>query len=320
MPSSVSVVIPTYNGAEHVAAALESVHAQSLPPEEIVVVDDCSTDDTVGVVERHSGPVPLRLVRRERNSGGPATPMAVGFEACRTRFVATLDQDDRMAPDRLRVQVEALRGHPEATAAIGLLAKLDRYGRPLPCDFIEESRRRIDAIPHRDGATCRLLDPAAVYAHVLSRGTLTIASSTTFRKSAWQAAGGFDSSFRVAWDFDISLNLTRFGPLAYIPEVIGEYRIHPANTSAQGTTTNREVLLIKRRHLDRPLHPIDRELLRRELRDGYRGLVYTESDRGHTVAAWRALLAARRSGLGVSSTLAEAIKAVLRAARAGVRG
>ena len=297
MPSNVSVVIPTYNGAKYIAAAVESVFAQTRLPDEIVVVDDCSTDDTLKVLQYLRGPVAIRILQLERNSGGPVVPMTKGFEACDSPFIVTLDQDDRMHPNRINLQVGALEQHPEAAAAVGLLVKIDADGNRSPGDFVADSRVRIDAIPYREGVGCRLLDPAGVYAHVLSHGTLTIASSTTFRKTAWFKAGGFDTTFRVAWDTDISLKLTAVGPLAYIPEPIGDYRLHAANTSAQGTTTLREVLALKQRHLDRPLHAINREGLRRELREGYFGLAYTESNRGQLRAAWKALRASKWNGL-----------------------
>lgn len=315
MSSSVSVVIPTYNGAKYIAAAVESVFTQTRQPSEIVVVDDCSKDDTLKVLQDLRGPVPIRILQLERNSGGPVLPMTKGFEHSASPFITTLDQDDRMLPDRIERQAGALDRHGNAVAAIGLLVKIDADGKPTPGDFVAESRVRIDAIPYTDGVGCRLLDPAGVYAHVLSHGTLTIASSTTFRKSAWQKAGGFDKSLRVAWDADISLKLTTVGPLAYIPEPIGEYRLHAANTSAQGTTTLREVLALKQRHLDRPLHSINCEVLRRELREGYFGLAYTESQRGNLRASWRALGSARRNGLGQAKWAIESIKAALRAAR-----
>lgn len=316
MSSSVSVVIPTYNGAKYIAAAVESVFTQTRQPSEIVVVDDCSKDDTLKVLQDLRGPVPIRILQLERNSGGPVLPMTMGIEQSVSPFITTLDQDDRMRPDRIERQAGSLELHPEAAAAIGLLVKIDTEGKPTSGDFVAESRIRLDLIPFNEGNGCRLLDPAGVYAHVLSHGTLTIASSTTFRKSAWSKAGGFDKTLRVAWDADISLKLTTVGPLAYIPDPIGEYRLHAANTSTQGTTTLREVLALKQRHLDRPLHPIDREGLRRELRDGYFGLAYTESNRGHLRAAWSALIAARKNGLGRSLVAMESVKSVLRAARA----
>jgi glycosyltransferase involved in cell wall biosynthesis len=319
VPSNVSVVIPTYNGAKYIAAAIESVFAQTRLPDEIVVIDDCSTDDTLKVLQFLRGTVAIRILQLERNSGGPVVPMTKGFEQGFSPYIVTLDQDDRMHPNRIERQVGALERHSEAAAAVGLLVKIDADGNRSPGDFVADSRVRIDAIPYRDGVGCRLLDPAGVYAHVLSHGTLTIASSTTFRKSAWSKAGGFDTTFRVAWDTDISLKLTAVGPLAYIPDPIGDYRLHAANTSAQGTTTLREVLALKQRHLDGPLHPIDREGLRRELREGYFGLAYAESSRGHLLAAWRALRHARSHGLPAISYATQATKILIRGARATIR-
>jgi hypothetical protein len=72
---------------------------------------------------------------------------------------------------------------------------------------------------------------------------------------------------------------------------------------------------LKQRHLDRPLHPIDREVLRRILREGYFGLAYTESNRGHLRAAWKALREARINGLPISVSVAEAGKSAIRAMR-----
>jgi glycosyltransferase involved in cell wall biosynthesis len=315
VPSPVSVVIPTYNGAKYIAAAIESVFAQTRLPSEILVVDDCSTDDTLKVIQTLRGPVAIQILQLERNSGGPVLPMTRGFERSASPFIATLDQDDRMLPDRIERQAGALERHGDAAAAIGLLVKIDSEGKPWPGDFVADSRVRIDAIPFKDGVGCRLLDPVGVYAHVLAHGTLTIASSTTFRKSAWQKAGGFDLNLRVAWDADISLNLATIGPLAYIPDPIGEYRLHTANTSAQGTTTLREVLALKQRHLDSPRFPIDRAALRRQVREGYFGLAYTESRRGHLRASWRALGLARKNGLGRVKCAIEMVKAAVRAAR-----
>ncbi len=319
MSSPVSVVIPTYNGSKYLAEAIESVFAQTLLPAEIIVVDDCSKDNTLDIVKSLRGPVAIRILQLERNSGGPVLPMTRGFEASTKPYIATLDQDDRMAPDRLARQVSALELHPDAAAAFGLLVKIDSEGKPTAGDFVAECRVKIGAIPHRDGKSCRLLEPAGVYAYVLSFGTLTIASSTTFRKSAWSKAGGFDASLRVAWDSDISLKLTTVGPLAYIPEPIGDYRLHAMNTSSQGTTTLREVLALKQRHLDRPLHPIDRDGLRRELREGYFGLAYTESNRGHLRAAWKALWAARWNGLAMTVFVTQSLKAILRVQKAKFR-
>jgi glycosyltransferase involved in cell wall biosynthesis len=71
MKANISVVVPTYNGAAFIAEALASVFAQTLPPREIIVADDCSTDDTPTIVKHiaSDSPLPIRLIRLEDNSG-----------------------------------------------------------------------------------------------------------------------------------------------------------------------------------------------------------------------------------------------------------
>lgn len=93
---TVSVVIPTYNGARFIRDALESVFAQTQLPDEIIVVDDGSTDDTVEVVKQMTkeSPHPVRLIKMTHNSGGPAAPINTGIAAAIGEFIAVLDQDD----------------------------------------------------------------------------------------------------------------------------------------------------------------------------------------------------------------------------------
>src|SRR5436309_2618216 len=101
---SVSVIIPTYNGTAFVRGALESVWAQTMPPLEILVVDDASTDGTPSFVASliAESPVPLRCLQLAQNSGGPARPMNLGIAQARGEFIAILDQDDIWLPHKLQ--------------------------------------------------------------------------------------------------------------------------------------------------------------------------------------------------------------------------
>lgn len=101
MADTVSVIIPAYNAAEHVARAINSVLAQSSPPLEILVVDDGSSDSTVEVVSGF-GP-PVRLIRKE--NGGPASARNLGASLSQGEWLALLDADDWWFPDKLRAQL-----------------------------------------------------------------------------------------------------------------------------------------------------------------------------------------------------------------------
>jgi glycosyltransferase involved in cell wall biosynthesis len=313
MNSPVTVVIPTYNGVRYIEEALSSVFAQTEPPHEIIVVDDASRDSTADLVSSlavHS-PVPLRLIRLAKNSGGPSHPMNVGMAACRTPFVATLDQDDLMAPTRLAVQSRVLQKHPQVPAVIGLLHKIDGDG--LGCDDVSEVkyRARLLTIPHQSAEDAYLLDPSAFYNHVLLQETYSIASNTMMRRSAWEAIGGFALHLRVAWDMDMCCRLALCGPIAFVDHVIGSYRLHEENTSAKGLTCYREALAVKAAQLRCPLFSIDRIRLQRDVAQRYFALGYHESIRGNSGLALKAYAKAWSHGIPSHRTLFAMVKATL---------
>jgi glycosyltransferase involved in cell wall biosynthesis len=110
----VSVIIPTHNSAETIERAINSVLAQTVLPAEIVVVDDCSTDNTVELVRTISTPdtVVLKIVQLEANLGPSATRNA-GWDVAGCEFVAFLDSDDSWHPMKLGVQTNWMINNPK---------------------------------------------------------------------------------------------------------------------------------------------------------------------------------------------------------------
>lgn len=95
----VSFVIAAYNAEETLARAIDSALAQGAVSMEVIVVDDCSTDGTRDIAGNHPDPR-VRLVAMERN-GGPGAARNAGLDAARGRWVAVLDSDDALRPDRM---------------------------------------------------------------------------------------------------------------------------------------------------------------------------------------------------------------------------
>jgi glycosyltransferase involved in cell wall biosynthesis len=107
-----SVVIPAFNTAACIAEAILSVRAQTLPPREIVVVDDGSTDRTADLV-RSLG-ADIRLIQQENRGSGPATTAAI--QAVTTALIAGLDSDDIWLPHKMERQLQVLQEMPEIAA------------------------------------------------------------------------------------------------------------------------------------------------------------------------------------------------------------
>ena len=107
----VSIITPAFNAANYVEATIAAVQAQTHGHWEMLVVDDCSSDNTVEIVERAAALDPrVRLIRQRRN-GGPAAARNSALEAATGRWVAFLDSDDLWLPEKLESQLAFQRRH-----------------------------------------------------------------------------------------------------------------------------------------------------------------------------------------------------------------
>lgn len=106
---TISAVIPAYNNGDYITRAIESVFSQTYPADEIIVVDDGSTDTTAERVQSFGERV---IFIRQENAGASAA-RNTGIQAARFDWIAFLDADDEWMPDKLRLQVDLLQRHPE---------------------------------------------------------------------------------------------------------------------------------------------------------------------------------------------------------------
>jgi glycosyltransferase involved in cell wall biosynthesis len=200
-PEPVSVVIPLFNGERFLAQAIESVAAQTLPPGEIIVVDDGSTDAGPAI----AGSFPGVRVIRQANAGGAAARNA-GIGAARSDLVAFLDQDDLWAPRKLEVQAVRMTVSPELGYTLAAQRIFLEPGCPVPAWLRPELV---------DRAT-----PGAV------PGTLVA------RKWVFTGIGFFDERYRWGDDTDWFLRAREARvPMAILDEVLLLRRIHQSNAS-----------------------------------------------------------------------------------------
>ncbi len=107
--SPISIVLPAFNAGQFIRRTIESIRAQSHRDWELLVVDDCSTDDTVKVVgELAKQDARIRLIALTRNFGGPAGPRNIGVSAAQGEWIAMMDADDIWHPRKLEFQIKHL--------------------------------------------------------------------------------------------------------------------------------------------------------------------------------------------------------------------
>jgi hypothetical protein len=198
--SSVSVVIPTYNSGRFLAQALDSVLAQTLPPEEVIVVDDGSRDDTSDRVKPYAGRV--RVIRQENQ--GVAAARNRGLGEATGDVIAFLDADDVWHPRKLEMQVQALAENPDLVL-LGT-ALFDWPGQ----------------VPAMTAVSTRDVTPVSYRRLVVKNYFAT--SALVVRRQALEKAGTFDTALSGPEDYDLWLRVAALGPVGNLNLALTGYR------------------------------------------------------------------------------------------------
>ena len=227
IPPRVSVVIPTYNRASLLSRAVDSVLGQTYQDFEIVIVDDCSTDDTRNVTaalqsrsESASGSRPCITVRRHRLNRGNAAALNTGIFAARGEYIALLDDDDEWLSSKLQKQVAVLDAASENVALVyGWLDAID------------------DETGHRFPLYRETMRGCALEA-VLGMRLPSPNSTLMFRASAVRSFGGLREGQPKGNDVYLITRIAQSYELELVPEVLCLY--HVKHGHAQMSDETRE--------------------------------------------------------------------------------
>ncbi len=236
MPA-VSVIMPAYNVAAYLGAAIDSVLAQTFADLELLIVDDGSTDGSARIAGTRARRDPrVRLMRRP--NGGIAAARNDALRAATSPVLAILDSDDLWAPAYLESQMAILDRHPDIDIVTGNAVLLGGPHDGLP------ARPYPDPRPAPDLSTI-IADESAVF--IMS----------VFRRRVYDAIGGFDEAFRTNEDYEFWLRAALAGfRFARNDRPLGRYRRRSDSLSADDVRMVRGILRvyakIRRLLADRP--------------------------------------------------------------------
>jgi glycosyltransferase involved in cell wall biosynthesis len=267
-----SVIVAAYQAAGTIGEAVESVLAQTLAPQEIIVCDDGSTDDIAGALARFGEKV--RLLRQKHRGPGAAKQTAI--EMASGEFVVVLDADDLFHPRRLEALGDAVATRPDLDLlTTDALYEIDGvvvhrcYGSPS--DFVTKDQRRA------------ILERNFVFgAAAIRRGTLL-------------GVGGFDTSLDRLDDWDCWIRLLLAGSVAgLVNEPLYRYRVRLGSLSVdRAADLHQEVRMLERVRANPHLRPDERPLLERSIRVARNSALLAEAEEAvrHSGRGGRRLLA-----------------------------
>lgn len=270
MPISLGVVIPTFDRAHTLGRALDSVFAQTLPPQQVIVVDDGSSDATADLVAGYPG---VSYLRQE--NCGVSAARNLGIRHCGCDWIALLDSDDEWLPEKLRVQFEALEGNAGH--------------RLIHCDeiWIRNGRRVNAADRHRKRG-------GWIFEYCLPLCVIS-PSAAVIERSLLIEAGGFNEQLPACEDYDLWLRICSRFPVLYVDRpLLRKYGGHDDQLSRRHWGMDRfRVQALRDLLAAGNLSESDRQAALASLREKCRILVSGARKRGNSeiVTQYEALLA-----------------------------
>lgn len=282
----ISVIIPSYNRADSLPSVLASVLGQTLPPAEVLLVDDGSTDGTPGVVEALLAARPEwrgRLDFAIQANQGKSVALNHALGRATGDWIAFDDSDDHWLPEKLELQMRTLAEFPECGACF-TDARFVNNPRLETTAFARAGR----SYPAQNG---RIDDPVRFVVnppHGVYMQTLVV------RADVMRAAGGFDPRFRVSQDTDFLFRLARCTKLCYVNRPLIEVDRTERRVEGLTTHTGRDSLV--RLEIYRTMYEKWRDLaadadpdIRRSIRRSWRGILSEQASyhlrRGDPAAA-----------------------------------
>ena len=196
----VSVIIPTYNRAHLISRAIQSVLDQSYQDFEIIVVDDCSTDNTEEVIrEFQEKDERIRYIRHERNKG-PAAARNSGIKAVKGEYIAFQDSDDEWLPEKLEKQMKVFKiSPPEVGVVYTGFWRLEKTKKTyIPFSWVTQKEGNI----HED----------------LLRGNFIGTPVALIRKECFKKVELFDEYISAREDWELWIRISKYYEFKYIPE------------------------------------------------------------------------------------------------------
>jgi len=221
MTFSLSIIMPTWNGASFLQSALDSVICQNEKNLEIIAVDDGSVDSTPDILESYTRKIQLKIIRQP-HTGNWAANTNIGFSIAQGEYVSFLHQDDIWLPNRFKILKEMTEKEPDTVLFLHPSYFIDTNGKKIgiwKCPFPDNQQP---------------LSSEFILPRLLVQNFISIPSPCFKRKAAVQA-GLLDERLWYTADWKLWTRLALIGKWIYYPYPLTGFRIHPTSLTAKGS-------------------------------------------------------------------------------------
>lgn len=209
--TKVSIILPTYNGAQYIEASIASCLEQTYSDIELVVVDDCSTDETPQVLSRYADDSRVKIIRHDVNRKLPAA-LNTGFANASGSYLSWTSDDNWFAPNAIEEMVAYLDNHPDVGFVYSDYWLVDEYGQTI---------RQVEA---------------GIPSHLETRCAI---ASFVYRREVYEAVGDYDPELFRIEDYDYWLRVAQQFKLGWLAQPLYYYRRHASSLTGKDDLANR---------------------------------------------------------------------------------
>ncbi len=240
--ATVSVILPNYNHGHFLERSIEALLSQDCCPDEILLIDDGSTDNSISVIERIAREAEIIRVLRNQNNLGVIATQQRGLAEAKGRYVYFAAADDWTMPGFFSLAVEMLERHPRAGLFSGEAVLVDgETGRSLGIRPVAAPRLRPGFV-----------EPSQMHKLLATGDHQIVTGAALFRREAIAAAGGLDRELGSFADGFLARKIALTRGFCYAPRIVSTWRIFSTGLSRQSSMNldnARRMLDVARRKL-----------------------------------------------------------------------
>lgn len=248
-----SVIMPVYNGQAYLAAAIDSILHQTCADLELIIVNDCATDDSAAIAAGYAArDGRVRVVSTAINSGAPALPKNVGLSLARGQYISFCDQDDVLLPEKLEHATRIFQRHPDLDI---VFADFEPFGEALQAQPAYLARQAFTTkaqaylVPLGDGLyRCRNFWGCMAGLHTgMSTQTIVCRREVILGQR-------FDVRYRILDDNSLWYRFAETARIAFLDRTVARYRHHAAALTTDDDLLARETLAFHKENYFRQAH------------------------------------------------------------------
>ena len=217
---NVSIIMPAFNAEKFIKETINSILFQMMRGDELIIVDDGSTDNTKEVIKAFKSPL-VRYFYQD-NSGGPSAPRNKAIRYSQNEIIVIFDSDDLMHPEKLLYTREAIKKYPHAGLICSNFSSIDEFGNMIKKSYLEGYDLIERKLP-KDNQVFYEISPIEAR-RMLAKENFVGTSSVAIPKKVIQKVGGFNEKLANAEDIELWLRITNENSMVFINKPLHYYR------------------------------------------------------------------------------------------------